>query len=242
MIELINGDCFNELKKIKSNSIDCIITDPPYFLSNGGITCKSGKMVSVNKGEWDKSKGYDDVYDFNKKWILESYRVLKDGGTMWVSGTYHNIFIIGSIIQSFHDFKILNSVTWEKKSPPPNLSCRFFTHSTEVILWVRKGFKSKHYFNYELMKEMNDNKQMRDVWRIGRPLKDEKKWGNHPTQKPLELIERIILSSTKENDLVLDMFCGSGSVLVGCKRNNRNGIGIEKDLKYFELSKLRVNE
>lgn len=242
MIELINGDCFDELKKIESGSIDCIITDPPYFLSNDGITCRSGKVVSVNKGEWDKSKGYDDVYEFNKNWILESYRILKDGGTLWVSGTHHNIFIIGSIIQSVKDFKILNSVTWEKKTPPPNLSCRFFTHSTEVILWVRKGFNSKHYFNYELMKKMNDDKQMKDVWKIGRPLKEEKRFGSHPTQKPIELIDRMILSSTKENDLVLDMFCGSGSVLVSCKNNNRNGIGIERDLKYFELSKLRINE
>lgn len=242
MIKLINGDCFDELKKIENNSIDCIITDPPYFLSNGGITCKSGKMVSVNKGDWDMSNGYNDIYNFNQKWISESYRVLKDGGTMWISGTLHNIFIIGSILQSLGDFKILNNITWVKKSPPPNLSCRFFTHSTEVIIWVRKGLKTKHFFNYELMKKMNENKQMKDVWLIGRPLKNEKKWGGHPTQKPLEIIDRMILSSTKENDLVLDMFCGSGSVLVSCKNNSRRGIGIEKEKKFYELSKLRVNE
>ena len=153
MIKIYNKDCFNYLPKISDDSIDCIITDPPYFLSNDGITCKSGKMVSVNKGDWDKGNNFDDVYQFNAEWIKESYRVLKPGGTLWVSGTYHNIYIIGSIISSFKDFRILNNITWIKTAPPPNLSCRFFTHSTETILWVRKGQKTKHYFNYDLMKD-----------------------------------------------------------------------------------------
>jgi site-specific DNA-methyltransferase (adenine-specific) len=240
MIDLILGDCFEKMKNIKDNTIDCIITDPPYFLSNNGITCKSGKMVSVNKGEWDKSNGFESVFEFNRKWISESYRLLKVGGSLWVSGTYHNIYVIGSIIQSMGDFKILNNITWVKKSPPPNLSCRFFTHSTETILWIRKGVKSKHTFDYDLMKKINENKQMKDVWIIGRPKKEEQKFGKHPTQKPLEIIDRMVLSSTKKNDLVLDMFCGSGSVLVSCKTNSRNCIGIEKNEEYYELSKKRI--
>lgn len=240
MIDLIFGDCFEKMKGIKDNSIDCIITDPPYFLSNDGITCKSGKMVSVNKGDWDKSFGYDNIVEFNRKWITESYRVLKNGGSLWVSGTYHNIYIIGSIIQSIKDFRILNNITWVKKSPPPNLSCRFFTHSTETILWIRKGLKSKHQFDYDLMKSMNEDKQMKDVWLIGRPKKEEQKFGKHPTQKPIEIIDRMILSSTKKNDLILDMFCGSGSVLVSCKNNSRNGIGIEKNEEFYNLSKKRI--
>jgi site-specific DNA-methyltransferase (adenine-specific) len=138
------------------------------------------------------------------------------------------------------DFKILNNITWVKKSPPPNLSCRFFTHSTETILWIRKGVKSKHTFDYDLMKKINENKQMKDVWIIGRPKKEEQKFGKHPTQKPLEIIYRMVLSSTKKNDLVLDMFCGSGSVLVSCKTNSRNCIGIEKNEEYYELSKKRI--
>lgn len=239
-LEYYKSDTFDKLKELKDNSIDCIINDPPYFLSNSGITCKSGKMVSVNKGDWDKSKGYDEIYSFNFKWIKESLRVLKDGGTLWVSGTFHNIYIIGSIIQSFNDFKILNNITWVKKSPPPNLSCRSFTHSTETILWVRKGQKTKHTFNYQLMKEMNENKQMKDVWIIGRPKKEEKVFGKHPTQKPLELIERMILSSTNENDVVLDMFMGSGTTLVGCKNLKRYGIGIEKEKDFFEITKRRL--
>jgi site-specific DNA-methyltransferase (adenine-specific) len=242
MIEVLNGDSFKLMSNIKDNSVDCIITDPPYFLSNGGITCKSGKMVSVNKGEWDKLENYKEIHDFNLKWLEESYRILKDGGTLWVSGTFHNIYIIGSIVQSIDDFKLLNNITWVKKSPPPNLSCRFFTHSTETILWIRKGKKSKHYFNYDLMKSMNLNKQMKDVWLIGRPKKEELKFGKHPTQKPLEIIDRMLLSSTREGDLVVDMFCGSGSVLVSCKNNLRNGIGIELEKDFYDLTLRRLEK
>mgnify|MGYP006247176639 FL=1 len=241
-IKLYNEDCFKILPHLESNSIDCIITDPPYFLSNDGITCKAGKMVSVNKGAWDKRKGFDEIFSFNLNWIEESYRLLKEGGTLWVSGTFHNIYIIGSIIDSMDDFKILNNITWIKTAPPPNLSCRFFTHSTETILWVRKGKKSKHYFDYELMKKTNDGKQMKDVWTIGRPKKKEKEFGKHPTQKPEELIERMILSSTKEKDVVLDMFNGSGTTGVVSFRNNRKYIGIELEKEYYRLSEKRIEE
>lgn len=239
-IKLYNDDCFKVLPKIEDNSVDCIITDPPYFLSNDGITCKSGKMVSVNKGKWDKRKGFDEVYNFNLQWIEESYRVLKEGGTLWVSGTYHNIYTIGSIIDSIEDFRILNNITWVKTSPPPNLSCRFFTHSTETILWIRKGKKSKHFFDYGLMKEVNGGKQMKDVWIMGRPKKVEKEFGKHPTQKPEEIIERMILSSTQEDDVVLDMFNGSGTTGVVSVRNNRKYIGIELEKEYFNLTKMRI--
>ena len=241
-IKLYNEDCFKILPHLESNSIDCIITDPPYFLSNDGITCKAGKMVSVNKGAWDKRKGFDEIFSFNLNWIEESYRLLKEGGTLWVSGTFHNIYIIGSIIDSMNDFKILNNITWIKTAPPPNLSCRFFTHSTETILWVRKGKKSKHYFDYELMKKTNDGKQMKDVWTIGRPKKKEKKFGKHPTQKPEELIKRMILSSTKEKAVVLDMFSGSGTTGVVSFRNNRKYIGIELEKEYYLLTEKRIGE
>ena len=240
-IKLYNQDCFELLPTLESNSVDCIITDPPYFLSNEGITCKSGKMVSVNKGKWDKRKGVDEVYNFNLDWIEESYGVLKEGGTLWISGTYHNIYTIGSIIDSIDDFKILNNITWVKTSPPPNLSCRFFTHSTETILWIRKGKKSKHFFDYNLMKEVNGGKQMKDVWIIGRPKKVEKEFGKHPTQKPEEIIERMVLSSTQEGDVVLDMFNGSGTTGVVSIRNNRKYIGIELEKEYFKLTKKRIN-
>ena len=240
-VQLINKNCFDVLPELESESIDCIVTDPPYFLSNDGITCQSGKMKSVNKGKWDKRKGFDEVYNFNLDWIEESYRVLKEGGTLWVSGTYHNIYTIGSIIDSIDDFRILNNITWVKTSPPPNLSCRFFTHSTETILWVRKGKKSKHFFDYNLMKEVNGGKQMKDVWIIGRPKKVEKEFGKHPTQKPEEIIERMVLSSTQEGDVVLDMFNGSGTTGVVSVRNNRKYIGIELEKEYFKLTKKRID-
>ena len=238
--ELYRGDCFKVLKKIESDSINCIITDPPYFLSNGGITCQSGRMVSVNKGIWDEKKGYNEFLKFNRNWINESYRILKPGGTLWVSGTLHNIYTIGSIIDKMGDFKILNNITWVKTSPPPNLSCRFFTHSTETILWVRKGKKSKHYFDYNLMKKINNGKQMKDVWVIGRPKKIEKKYGRHPTQKPEEIIDRMIKSSTQEEDIILDMFNGSGTTGVVAIRNNRRYIGIELESEFYEISKTRI--
>ena len=234
------GDCFKVLPGLAAGSVDCIITDPPYFLSNDGITCKGGKMVSVNKGKWDKADGFKDVYAFNYGWIEESYRVLKEGGTLWVSGTYHNIYIIGSIIQEFKDFRILNNITWVKTAPPPNLSCRFFTHSTETILWIRKGKKAKHFFDYGLMKQINDGKQMKDVWLIGRPKKAELQFGKHPTQKPEELFERMMLASTQENDLVLDMFNGSGTTGVVAVRNNRNYIGIDIDKQFIDITKKRI--
>lgn len=238
--DLYRGDCFKIMKGLESESIDCIITDPPYFLSNGGITCQSGTMVSVNKGDWDKRKGYDEFYEFNKRWISESYRLLKIGGTLWVSGTLHNIYTIGSIIESHGEFRILNNITWVKTSPPPNLSCRFFTHSTETILWVRKGKKTKHFFDYQQMKHLNGGKQMKDVWVIGRPKKSEKTFGKHPTQKPEEIIDRMVKSSTKEGETILDMFNGSGTTGVVSIRNNRRYIGIELENEYFKNSKSRI--
>lgn len=237
---LYRGDCIKVFKKIPSNSVNCIITDPPYFLSNNGITCKSGKMASVNKGKWDKKTSQEYFYQFNKSWIEESYRVLKPGGTLWISGTYHNIYTVGGIIDEIEDFKILNNITWVKLAPPPNLSCRYFTHSTETLLWIRKGVKEKHYFNYKKMKDANGGKQMKDVWHIGRPLKSEKIFGKHPTQKPEKLIERLILSSTCEDDLILDPFCGSGTTGVVSLRYKRKFIGIEQENEYYKISKKRL--
>lgn len=237
---LYRGDALKVLGEIDSDSIECIFTDPPYFLSNGGVTCSSGKFASVNKGDWDKLPNALSLQEFNRKWLTESLRVLKDGGTLWVSGTYHNIYTIGAIIASMPDFKILNNITWQKLAPPPNLACRYFTHSTETILWVRKGQKSKHYFDYPLMKAMNNGKQMKDVWRIGRPKKNEKIFGKHPTQKPEELLERIILASTRPGERVLDMFAGSSTTGAVCLKHKRFFIGIEKENEYYKLSKQRL--
>jgi len=238
---LILGNSIDILSKFKEKSVDMIFADPPYFLSSGGITCQSGKMVSVNKAKWDTSKTILDIHEFNIKWLTECKRLLKDNGTIWISGTYHNIYSIGLALQQLN-FKILNNITWFKPNAPPNLSCRYFTHSTEIIIWARCTEKGKHYFNYEKMKEINNGKQMRDVWQFTSPKKREKKFGKHPTQKPLALLERIILASTKENDIILDPFNGSGTTGLAAFQLNRKYIGIELEKEYLELTIKRFKD
>ena len=240
---LYYGDCIKVLKKLEDKSIDVIFADPPYFLSSGGISCHSGKQVSVNKGSWDKSISIDDRIKFNRKWLKECRRVLKDNGTIWISGTFHNIYSIGVSLEK-EGFSIINNITWQKPNPAPNLACRCFTNSTETILWARKQLtpkkKGKHYFNYQLMKELNNNKQMKDVWTIKLPTKEEKKYGKHPTQKPVDLLIRIIEASTRENDVVLDPFCGSSTTGVACKTLKRKYIGIDNVIEYLDLSIKRL--
>lgn len=239
---LINGDSLKILKKFEEKSIDVIFADPPYFLSNNGITCNSGKMVSVNKGNWDKCYSLQDKHNFNKKWIKECYRVLKDNGTIWISGTLHNIYSIGMALEE-NGFKIINNITWQKTNPPPNLACKTFTHSTETILWAKKNLpKVKYTFNYDLMKKLNDNKQMKDVWTTSLTKPSEKKQGKHPTQKPLEILEKIILASTHENNLILDPFCGSSTTGIVANKLNRKYIGIDNEKEYLDLSIKRYKE
>ena len=234
--KLIYNDIFKVIKKFEDKSIDMIFADPPYFLSGNGITCSGGKMVSVNKGEWDKALSIKEKHKFNKKWIRECYRILKDNGTIWISGTLHNIYSIGMALEE-EGFKIINNITWQKTNPPPNLACKTFTHSTETILWARKDLKNiKYTFNYNLMKEINNGKQMKDVWTTSLTKPSEKKYGKHPTQKPLEILDRIILASTKEKDWILDPFCGSSTTGISAVRLNRRYIGIDNEKEYIELS------
>lgn len=234
------GDSFELLKKCKKESVDMIFADPPYFLSNDGITCKGGKMVSVNKGNWDKVDSLNEKHKFNRRWIKACKRVLKPNGSIWISGTLHNIYSIGMALEQ-EGFKIINNITWQKTNPPPNLACRCFTHSTETILWAQKDDnKSKHLFNYQVMKELNGGKQMKDVWTGSLTKKSEKKEGNHPTQKPLYLLERIILASTNEGDIVLDPFCGSSTTGVACQQLGRIYIGIDSNPDFIELSRRRL--
>ena len=237
---LILGDTFSVLEKITPGSIDMIFADPPYFLSNDGITCQSGRMVSVNKGEWDKIYSLEDMHDFNRKWIRLCKEALSLNGSIWISGTLHNIYSIGMALGQ-EGFKIINNITWQKTNPPPNLACRCFTHSTETILWAQKDEKkAKHQFNYSLMKELNGGKQMKDVWSGSLIQKKEKTEGYHPTQKPLYLLERIIQASTSEGELILDPFCGSSTTGVAAKRLGRKYIGIDNVQEYIELSIRRL--
>ncbi len=240
---LYNTDCLNLMdiliKEYPDGIFDMIFADPPYFLSNGGITCYAGKMTKVDKGEWDKSKGVNENHEFNLSWLSRCQKLLKPNGTIWVSGTHHVIYSVGFAMQQL-GMKILNDIAWEKPNPPPNLSCRYFTHSTETIIWAAKNKKAKHYFNYEEMRKLNQGKQMKTVWTIPAPNGEEKLFGKHPTQKPVKLLERIILASTKKGDLIFDPFAGSSTTGIAAIKLNRFFIGCELDEEYISLSIKRL--
>jgi len=234
---LIHGDNIDVLPQM-TRKFDMIFADPPYFLSNDGMSVQNGKIVSVNKGNWDRSEGLVFVNEFNRKWLQLVREKMKDDATIWISGTMHNIFSIGQILQEL-DFKILNIITWEKTNPPPNFSCRYFTYSTEQIIWARKSKQAPHYYNYELMKKMNSNKQMKDVWKLPAIAQWEKSCGKHPTQKPLSVLMRIILASTQENTWILDPFTGSSTTGIAANLVNRNFVGIDQEKDFLEISKNR---
>lgn len=242
--QLYLGDCIEILNSLPEKSVNLIFADPPYFLSNGGITCKAGKVVSVNKADWDKSQGFNNDFEFNVSWLKACRRVLKDDGTIWISGTMHNIYQIGFSLQKL-DYNILNEISWFKPNAPPNLTCKYFAHSHETLIWARKHKEVSHNFNYELMKKWDDKispsgKQMRSVWNIPlTPLK-EKEAGIHPTQKPLELLKRVILSSSRKGDLVLDPFNGSGTTGIVCKKFDRKYIGIDREVEFLNLTLKRA--
>lgn len=236
------SDTFEALENMNPACVDMIFADPPYFLSNDGISCSGGKAVCVNKGDWDKIGSLEEKHEFNRKWIRLCRSVLKKDGSIWVSGTLHNIYSVGMALEQ-EGFKIINNITWQKTNPPPNLACRCFTHSTETILWAQKNDKNaRHFFNYDLMKESNGGRQMRDVWTGTLTPQAEKNHGKHPTQKPLYLLERIILASTREKDLVLDPFCGSSTTGVACKKLGRNYIGIDNNEEFIKLSVERLKD
>lgn len=237
---LLYGDTLELLPQFKFY-FDMIFADPPYFLSNGGISIQNGKVVSVNKGDWDKSQGFDADNDFHRKWISLCREKLKENGTIWISGTYHNIFKVAQALTEL-GFKILNIITWEKTNPPPNLSCRYFTHSTEFIVWARKHPKVPHCYNYDLMKAINGGKQMRDVWRMPAIARWEKSCGKHPTQKPLALLTRIILASTQPNAWILDPFAGASTTGIAASLTGRRFLGIEREMEFVEMSRNRREE
>lgn len=237
---LANGDSFKLLKEFDFK-FDMIFADPPYFLSNGGISLQSGKVVSVDKGEWDKGMSQDEVMAFNMEWLRLCRDKLKDNGSIWISGTYHNIFSVANSLTVL-GYKILNVVTWEKTNPPVNISCRYFKYSTEFIIWARKMKKVPHKFNYELMKDLNGGKQMTDVWRMPAIGRWEKTCGKHPTQKPLRLLVRIILATTSQGDWILDPFSGSSTTGIAANLCGRRFAGIEQEEAYCRLSKARRGE
>ena len=248
---LLQGDMLNVLEKITDLSIDMIFADPPYNLSNDGFTCQGGRMVSVNKGEWDRSAGPAADFEFHKTWIAACHRKLRPGGTIWISGTYHSVYQCGFALQ-LGGWHVLNDIAWFKPNASPNLSCRMFTASHESLVWARTAKKDKHVFNYKDMKHSDyhegdvlkkADKQMRSVWSIPLTKKSEKRHGKHPTQKPEALLERVVLSSTNAGDIVLDPFCGSGTTGAVALRHGRRFIGIDMDADYLEgIARPRLEE
>lgn len=255
---LLHGDCRELLPLLKASGImpNLIFADPPYHLSNGGITCHSGKRVSVNKGSWDKSAGVREDHMFVLSWSSVCLDSLTPGGSLWISGTHHVIFSVGYGLQQL-GAKILNVIVWEKTAPPPNLACRYYTHSHELVIWAKRSEKDRHTFHYALEKEANGGKQQKDIWyrrnlsargkgllpnhwRIAAPRKAEKRLGRHPTQKPLELLDRIIRCSSDPGGLVLDPFCGSGTTGIAALGNQRRFVGIDLERDHLELAKRRA--
>lgn len=237
---VIQGDCVDTLSKFQFG-FDMVFADPPYFLSSGGISCQSGKVVCVNKGNWDKPTTLEAMDSFNLRWLKAVRNHMKENATIWISGTHHNIFSVQQQLLKL-GFKILNVITWAKTNPPPNISCRYFTFSTEFIIWARKSAKVPHYFNYELMKQLNDDKQMTDVWRLPAIAKWEKSCGKHPTQKPLGVLTRLLQASTKPNDWVLDPFSGSGTTGIAANLLGRKYLGLEIEEEFLAMSKARREE
>lgn len=237
------GDCVELMEEIANSGFqfDCAFADPPYFLSNGGISVQSGKQVCVDKGEWDKSHGAAADAAFTNAWLAALRRILKPSGTVWISGTHHNTFQVANALTEL-GYKILNVVTWQKTNPPPNLSCRYLTHSTEFVIWARREAKTPHYFDYELMRELAGGQQMRDVWPLPAIAPWERKFGKHPTQKPLALLVRILLASTREGQWVLDPFAGSCTTGIAAHLLGQRFFGIDQSSDFLSLGVNRFGE
>lgn len=238
---LIHGDSLQVLERMPQD-VDCVFADPPYFLSKGfSIKTKSGYIREFDKGDWDKVRPRGEVHEFNSKWIAACRKVLKPNGTIWVSGTYHNIFDVATCLQE-QNFKILNIIVWQKSDPPTTFTDKRFNFAAEYIIWARKEEKVSHYFNYDLMKTMNGGVHMPDVWKIPAPGLWEKKCGKHPTQKPLRLLYRIILACTHEGDTILDPFAGSCTTGIAAYLLGRKFIGIDMSEEYLQLGMRRKEE
>jgi site-specific DNA-methyltransferase (adenine-specific) len=238
-VSLYFSDALRVMARMPSASADMVFADPPYLLSNDGISCKSGRMVSVNKGEWDRSKGVTADYQWNLEWLSECQRLLTKDGSLWVTGTNHNIYLVGHAIQEL-GYRIVNDICWFKPNAAPNISCRAFTHSHETLIWATRSRDSKRTFNYELMKQQNGGRQMRSMWTLNAPTPSEKAQGKHPTQKPLALLERVVMATTNPGDHILDPFMGSGTTGVAALKHGRLFTGVEYSLDYADLARRRI--
>lgn len=237
---LLNGDTKQVLRQLNT-IVDVIFADPPYFLSNGGKKIQGSKMVSVNKGDWDKCTSLEEMDKFNQEWIEACKPLLKDDGTIWICGTFHNIYSVEKCLKNA-GFQIINVITWHKSDPTPTWGELHFNFSSEYIIWARKNPKTKHFFNYNLIKQLNGGTLMPDVWRLPTVGLWEKNCGKHPTQKPLRLLYRILIASTKVGDTILDPFAGSCTAGIAANLLNRKFIGIDQSKEYLNLGIRRKKE
>jgi modification methylase len=243
---ILKGDCVAALDALPDNSVDLIFADPPYNLQlNGDLHRPDQTMVDAVDDHWDQFESFAAYDAFTRAWMLASRRVLKPTGSIWVIGSYHNIFRVGSIMQDL-GFWMLNDVVWRKNNPMPNFRGRRFQNAHETMIWASKDAKSKGYtFNYEAMKASNDDLQMRSDWLFpictgAERLKDENGDKIHPTQKPEALLARVIMASSKPGDTVLDPFFGSGTTGAVAKLLGRNYVGIEREQKYIDAASARI--
>ena len=242
--QILCEDALKSMRAWPDGCLDVCITDPPYNIAKNkkGLSWAFSSHITM-QSDWDRFL-QSDYASFTHDWLKEVCRVIKKNGNIFIFGSYHNIYLIGAIAQRLK-LRIINSIIWAKPNAQPNITCRMFTESTEQIIWLCNNDENKASgwtFNYALAKQLNDGKQMRNFWVIPTVPASEKKWGKHPSQKPLMLMERLVLSCTRPDDIVLDCFCGSGSTLVACKKSGRRFIGIEKDKDYCTIARKRLAE
>jgi modification methylase len=243
---ILQGDCLEELKKLPDRSVDLVFADPPYNLQLGGDLLRpDNSKVDAVDDDWDRFESFETYDTFTKAWMKECKRVLKDDGALWVIGSYHNIFRVGSVLQDL-GFWILNDIVWRKSNPMPNFKGTRFTNAHETLIWAAKSRGGRRYtFNYDAMKMANDELQMRSDWTLPlctgeERLKDETGTKAHPTQKPEALLHRVIMASTKPGDIILDPFFGTGTTGAVARRLGRKFIGIEREENYAKIAKDRI--
>ena len=242
---ILEGDCIEQLAALPDGCVDVVFADPPYNLQLAGeLTRPNNSRVDGVDDDWDKFDTLQAYDEFTRAWLTEAHRALSDDGTLWVIGSYHNIFRVGAILQDL-GFWILNDVVWRKSNPMPNFRGRRFTNAHETMIWASKSQDSKYTFNYEAMKALNDDLQMRSDWLLpicngGERLKNDDGKKAHPTQKPEALLHRVVLASSRVGDVILDPFFGSGTTGAVAKQLGRDFIGIERDPDYIELAKKRI--
>ena len=240
LFELYQGDAANCIQGLNTK-VDMIFADPPYFLSRGYSSIINGEWKCFEKGEWDRVTTIENVKAFNQRWLAACRDVLKEDGTIWVSGTYHNIFSVATCLVEL-GYKVLNIIVWQKADAKPTLSRNYFNFTTEYLVWARRSDKIRHYFNCDLMEQINGGTRMGDVWRIPFVSSWEMKQGKHPTQKPLRLLYRIILASTREGETILDPFAGSCTTGIAANLLRRNFIGIDLSSEYLDYGIRRKHE